>query len=278
MLAVQSVFTDRRAYVNALTYEFETSDSASAKASKQKEIDKYKAEQATVEFPDGSKKTIQLRGTGKTYNEIRDERTKLSLELGDVLKPVTDAKAKMDEYVTDHMVDLTPAADRWPEEEDLPTGIPTIVQINVAEANIVDRCESCHMGAREPLKITAAAMTAKRREKAGRICARFRQPSRTRVAADSRSRQVRMLPMPSGQWPRHHQRRESAWQLRALAVAAVSERKRPGWMPDAAIRPTWCWSVAMCSLKPSTPAKIFSASAAAMAAIVMKATTKNQKI
>src|SRR5215470_18836761 len=44
LLAVQSVFTDRRAYVNALTYELETSESASAKASKQKEIDKYKSE------------------------------------------------------------------------------------------------------------------------------------------------------------------------------------------------------------------------------------------
>ncbi len=54
LLAVQSVFTDRRAYVNALTYELETSTSASEKASKQKEIDKYKAEQATVEFPDGN--------------------------------------------------------------------------------------------------------------------------------------------------------------------------------------------------------------------------------
>lgn len=32
LLAVQSVFTDRRAYVNALTYELETSTSASSKA------------------------------------------------------------------------------------------------------------------------------------------------------------------------------------------------------------------------------------------------------
>src|ERR1700678_4582850 len=56
LLAVQSVFTDRRAYVNALTYEFETSISKSAKASKQKEIDEYKNEQATVEFPEGSRK------------------------------------------------------------------------------------------------------------------------------------------------------------------------------------------------------------------------------
>ena len=160
LLAVQSVFTDRRAYVNALTYELETSDSASSKASKQKEIDKYKAEKATVEFPDGSRKQFTFKELEETYNEIRDERTKLSLELGDVLKPVTAARAKMDEYVTDHLVDLTPQqidglkkrATEWD---------PALVQINVADANIVDRCESCHMNAREPVKVTAAAMTEK---------------------------------------------------------------------------------------------------------------------
>jgi cytochrome c551/c552 len=160
LLAVQSVFTDRRAYVNALTYELETSESASSKASKQKEIDKYKAEQATVEFPDGSKKKFNFKQLEETYNEIRDERTKLSLQLGDVLKPVTEARAKMDEYVTDHLVDLTPPqidglkkrASDWDSK---------IVQINVAEANIVDRCESCHMNAREPLRVTAVAMEQK---------------------------------------------------------------------------------------------------------------------
>ena len=164
LLAVQSVFTDRRAYVNALTYEYETSTSDSAKASKRKEIDKYKSEQATVEFPDGSKKKFTFPQLEETYNEIRDERTKLSLELGDVLKPVTAARAKMDEYISDHMVDLTPQqidglkkrATEWD---------PAIVQINVAEANIVDRCESCHMNAREPLKITAASMTPKGQKK-----------------------------------------------------------------------------------------------------------------
>jgi cytochrome c551/c552 len=160
LLAVQSVFTDRRAYVNALTYEWETSDSASAKASKQKEIDAYKAEQATVEFPDGSRKKFTFKELEETYNEIRDERTKLSLDLGDVLKPVTAAKAKMDDYISDHMVELTPAQIEGLKKKTADWD-PKIVQINVAEANIVDRCESCHMGAREPLKITEAAMTAK---------------------------------------------------------------------------------------------------------------------
>ena len=160
LLAVQSVFTDRRAYVNALTYELETSTSASAKASKQKEIDSYKAEQATVEFPDRTRQKFTFPQLEEKYNEIRDERTKLSLELGDVLKPVTAAKAKMDEYISDHMVDLTPqqiqGLKRRATEWD-----PAIVQINVADANIVDRCESCHMNTREPLRVTAAAMTTK---------------------------------------------------------------------------------------------------------------------
>src|ERR1700727_51696 len=164
LLAVQGVFTDRRAYVNALTYELETSDSASAKASKQKEIDKYKSEQATVEYPDGSRQKYTFPQLEEKYNEIRDERTKLSLELGEVLKPVTAARAKMDEYISEHMVDLTPQqieglkrrATEW---------VPAIVQINVAEANIVDRCESCHMNEREPLKILPPSMTAKGEKK-----------------------------------------------------------------------------------------------------------------
>jgi cytochrome c551/c552 len=164
LLAVQSVFTDRRAYVNALTYELETSESASAKASKADEIKEYKEKKATVVFPDGSRKQFNFDELEKTYNNIRDEKTKLSLELGDVGKPATDAKAKMDEYLTDHLVDLTPQqidglkkrATEWD---------PAIVQINVAEANIVDRCESCHMNTREPIKVTAAAMSLKGEKK-----------------------------------------------------------------------------------------------------------------
>jgi cytochrome c551/c552 len=164
LLAVQSVFTDRRAYVNALTYELETSTSASEKASKQKQIDAYKAELATVEFPDGSRKQFNFPQLEETYNDIRNEKTQLSLELGDVLKPSTDAKTKMDEYVSDHMIDLTPAQIDGLKKK-ISDWDSKIVQVNVAEANIVDRCESCHMNAREPIKITAAAMTPKGEKK-----------------------------------------------------------------------------------------------------------------
>src|SRR5207302_3577439 len=108
LLAVQSVFTDRRAYVNALTYELETSESKSSKDSKAAEIKEYKEKKATVEFPDGTRKQFNFDELEKTYNDIRDERTKLSLELGEAGKPATEAKTKMDEYITDHLVELTP--------------------------------------------------------------------------------------------------------------------------------------------------------------------------
>jgi len=48
ILAVQNVFTDRRAYVNALTYEIETDNNPSGKKSKQRDLDEYKSKQATV--------------------------------------------------------------------------------------------------------------------------------------------------------------------------------------------------------------------------------------
>ena len=91
---MQSVFTDRRAYVNALTYEFETSDQRLCQNEQAEEIDKYKSELATVKYPDGSKENSTFPQLEKNYNEIRDERTKLSLQFGEVLKLLTAARAE----------------------------------------------------------------------------------------------------------------------------------------------------------------------------------------
>lgn len=159
ILAVQNVFTDRRAYVNAVTYEIETDSSASGKKSKQDDLQKYKSRKSTVEYPDGHKEQYNYDELEQTYNSLKDERTKLSAELAELLKPVTEASENLETYMSEHLVDLTPAQvdglrKKTTEWE------PKIVQVNVPEANIVDRCESCHMGTREPLKLTAASMSA----------------------------------------------------------------------------------------------------------------------
>jgi mono/diheme cytochrome c family protein len=171
ILAVQNVFTDRRAYVGASTYEIETETSTSAKQRKQKNLDEYKKESIAVNMPDGKKQTFKdYDELEKTYNDLKNERTQLNAELGELVKPVNEKKELVDGYVTDHMVSLTPS-----QLTNLLNGVealtPKIRQINVSEhsadlvredsSNIVDRCESCHMGIREPVKLTAAAMSLK---------------------------------------------------------------------------------------------------------------------
>jgi len=160
ILAVQNVFTDRRAYVNALTYSIETETSASSKQSKQKDLASYKKEKTTVEFPDGKKQDFDYEHLEETYNDLKNERTQLSAELGELIKPVNEGKEKLDAYVSEHMVTLTPAQMAGLQDK-TEAWTPKILQINVPEANIVDRCESCHMGIREPVKLTAASMSLK---------------------------------------------------------------------------------------------------------------------
>jgi len=107
ILAVQNTFTDRRAYVSASTYSIETETSESSKQSKQSALEKYKQEVTTVIYPDGSNKTYDYPHLEETYNDLRNERTALSAELGELIKPVNEQKAKLDAYLSDHMVTLT---------------------------------------------------------------------------------------------------------------------------------------------------------------------------
>jgi cytochrome c551/c552 len=160
ILAVQNVFTDRRAYVNALTYSIETETSESSKKSLRKDLDEYKKKKTTVVYPDGKKEDYDFERLEETYNDLKNERTSLSAELAELIKPVNEQKNLLDAYVTDHMVNLTPAQMEGLQKK-TEDWTPLIKQINVPEANIVDRCESCHMGIREPVKLTATAMSLK---------------------------------------------------------------------------------------------------------------------
>ena len=82
ILAVQNVFIDKRAYANALTYQIETETSVSGKQSKRKDLEDYKQESWSVEYPDGNKEKYNFPQLEETYNELKDERTALSAELG----------------------------------------------------------------------------------------------------------------------------------------------------------------------------------------------------
>ena len=70
ILAVQNIFTDRRAYVNALTYGIETETSGTSKQRQQKDLDKYKQLVTGVEFPDGSRHDYNYDQLGRNFTTI----------------------------------------------------------------------------------------------------------------------------------------------------------------------------------------------------------------
>ncbi len=159
--AVQIPFTDARAHIAADTYDLETTTSKSSRDSKLKKLEDYKSRQShTVDHKAFAGKKFSYYELEKIYEELKAEKAALVAQLGEAMKPARLAQEKRDEYLTDRMSTLTPEQlsglqrkyDEW---------TPAIRQINVADANIVDRCESCHMGAREPVRITPALMTGK---------------------------------------------------------------------------------------------------------------------
>src|SRR5258708_8286125 len=70
ILAVQNVFTDRRAYVGASTYDIETETSPPAKQRKQRSSDEYKKESIPVVMPDAKKRQFKnYDDLETTYND-----------------------------------------------------------------------------------------------------------------------------------------------------------------------------------------------------------------
>ena len=165
---VQSTFTDARAHVTADTYSAETS-SGSSRDSKLKELDQYKqAKQFEVDLPEYKGKKLSFNELDELYTDLKKQKAAQVAQLGEVTKPAKDAAAKREQYLKDHMTELTPdqiaGLQKKMGDPAMPDSLryePDIKQINVGSANLVDRCESCHLGVREPIKLTLASMTPK---------------------------------------------------------------------------------------------------------------------
>lgn len=165
---VQNTFTDARAHVTADTYDAETS-TGSSRDRKLKDLEEYKkARQFEVGLPEFKGKKLSFNDLDALYTDLKDQKAKLIGQLAEVTKPTKEAAAKRDQYLADHMTDLTPeqiaGLQKKMGDSSVPDALryePDIRQINVGPANIVDRCESCHMGVREPVTLTLASMSLK---------------------------------------------------------------------------------------------------------------------
>ncbi|HUO27920.1 MAG TPA: hypothetical protein VMU80_01790 [Bryobacteraceae bacterium] len=160
-LALNGPFQEVRGHIGALTYQIEITHSESRKDSLRAEIEDLKKEVHTVKLPtpDGSVEKLQMdfATMDKSLQDWKAQKAELLQKRVDLLKPATELRAQRDKYLTDRISDVSAETLNGLRNK-MATFDISIRQIHIKDVDLVDRCESCHMGIREPVTLTAADM------------------------------------------------------------------------------------------------------------------------
>ncbi len=165
--AVTDPFQNQRGRIVVITFKLETSRKGSLwERYYRNALDAKKKEQVNVELPadNGGKPSRQKMDYAQlenTFNDLREEKAKALGQKAELLKEPTEFAKKRDDYLKNH-VSLLPRKNiedlirKNQEAFDY-----TILghQINNNQYDVVDRCEVCHLGTREPLVIKANDMS-----------------------------------------------------------------------------------------------------------------------
>ncbi|MFN2511628.1 MAG: c-type cytochrome [Pyrinomonadaceae bacterium] len=160
--AVTDPFQNQRGRLTVINYNVETAK-GSAKEKYRKQAEEKRQEVVEVELPapDDPGKTITQKMNyeqlEKFYNGLRDEKARLLGRKAELLKPPTELATKRDDYLRHHIIGLGPGQiDGLIRKMDNFDYSILGHQISAIESDIVDRCEVCHVGIREPLNIRPA--------------------------------------------------------------------------------------------------------------------------
>jgi cytochrome c2 len=158
--AVTEPFQNARSYIVAQTYKLEVTESESGKNSIRADIESKKQKQIKFEMPndEGAEeaRSMSFVELDALYNSLRDEKARLLAERVQITQPRDAAQKKRDEYMQDHLVGLTEQQVGALQQKVRDFKFD-IKQINVGGV-VIDRCESCHLGTREPIKLTKKNM------------------------------------------------------------------------------------------------------------------------
>src|SRR5229473_2843880 len=162
--AVTEPFQNQRGRIVVITFKLETAPSDFWRKRYRSQLDDKKKEVVTVDLPaEGGKPVRQKMNFAQLeqmFNELRDEKAKVLGEKAELLKEPSELARKRDEYLKNH-VSLLPQKsidDLIRKNENAFDYTILGHQINVNQFSIVDRCEICHLGTREPLNIKASDM------------------------------------------------------------------------------------------------------------------------
>lgn len=160
--AITDPFQNQRGRLTVINYNLETAHGDAARKKYQDQAEAKRAEVIEVEVPsdDGQKIETQKFNYGeleKLYDGLRDQKAKLLLERANLAKEPAELARKRDEYLRNQLIGLGPT-----QIEGLKTKVANYDysilghQISVGAYDIVDRCEVCHAGIREPIDMTPA--------------------------------------------------------------------------------------------------------------------------
>jgi len=158
-------FQTVRSHIAALTYDLETAESERAKASLRKDIEELRKAKESLDLArtDGSGRKERVELTfdqmEQEYNKLKDRRGQLQGELIKVTAPEKEAQQKLAAFMRDQLTGLTRDQIQGLVDK-MDTFTSEIKQIHVKEIDLVDRCESCHLGTREPVELTRTGMGA----------------------------------------------------------------------------------------------------------------------
>ena len=158
MTAARNAFQVLRSEIDALRYLIEVSYDEDEKTSLRADIEEIRERIVEVEFPlaDGSGATEELElkydQLETEFLGLQDARARLQAERLEALEDANRIRAERDALMSDRLVGLgaTQIDGLIAKMRDFDIGIK---QIHLLDIDLVDRCESCHLGIREPVEI-----------------------------------------------------------------------------------------------------------------------------
>ena len=168
ILILNRTFAEARGEVQALTYNLDHATSEGARAGIQQDIEAARGETRTAILPVGGGNGALESVSFASYDELEARLEEYKAQKADlenqrvrITEPARNARTARDAYMRDQLEGLTTGA-----LDGLVASMDTfrveIKQIHVADVDLVDRCESCHVGIRQPVTITAADMGGRR--------------------------------------------------------------------------------------------------------------------
>ncbi|MGH9805513.1 MAG: hypothetical protein ACRD4D_10115, partial [Candidatus Acidiferrales bacterium] len=159
------LYAEARGEVTAIIYQAEVAGSERAKQKRLEEAEKAKRKIRRTRLPqlDGSLQSVEYDydKLNAEYARLKERKSALLAERVRVLEPATALRRQRDDYLEKNLVGLSEqqlrALLRKMQSFDY-----SIRQIHVLETDLVDRCESCHLGIQEPLTLAAAEVGGRR--------------------------------------------------------------------------------------------------------------------